>query len=311
MYFRNIIGQEFAKKYLTNSINNNKLSHAYMFEGIDGIGKKKLADELAKILLNSENIDNSPDYINIYPDGNSIKIAQIRKLQTDIIIKPHKDYKLYILNDAEKMTIEAQNALLKTLEEPPEYAIMILITSNKDALLDTIKSRCEILKFLPISLFDLKEYLIKTGVEEQRAQLLATFSRGSIKKALELSESAEFAVMRDDIQSYIQTILDRNIVEILEIPGQMDKYKSEIINILDMVINYFRDIMLLKEKVDKSMIINSDKITFVQNMGKKISYSQVSKIIDIIEETKKKIRSNCNFNISIQVMALNIYEVIK
>lgn len=311
MYFRNIIGQEFAKKYLTNSINNNKLSHAYMFEGIDGIGKKKLADELSKILLNSENIDNSPDYINIYPDGNSIKIAQIRKLQTDIIIKPHKDYKLYILNDAEKMTIEAQNALLKTLEEPPEYAIMILITSNKDALLDTIKSRCEILKFLPISLFDLKEYLIKTGVEEQRAQLLATFSRGSIKKALELSESAEFAVMRDDIQSYIQTILDRNIVEILEIPGQIDKYKSEIINILDMVINYFRDIMLLKEKVDKSMIINSDKITFVQNMGKKISYSQVSKIIDIIEETKKKIRSNCNFNISIQVMALNIYEVIK
>lgn len=311
MYFRNIIGQEFAKKYLTNSINNNKLSHAYMFEGIDGIGKKKLADELCKILLNSENIDNSPDYINIYPDGNSIKIAQIRKLQTDIIIKPHKDYKLYILNDAEKMTIEAQNALLKTLEEPPEYAIMILITSNKDALLDTIKSRCEILKFLPISLFDLKEYLIKTGVEEQRAQLLATFSRGSIKKALELSESAEFAVMRDDIQSYIQTILDRNIVDILEIPGQMDKYKSEIINILDMVINYFRDIMLLKEKVDKSMIINSDKITFVQNMGKKISYSQVSKIIDIIEETKKKIRSNCNFNISIQVMALNIYEVIK
>ncbi|MPM94323.1 hypothetical protein SDC9_141469 [bioreactor metagenome] len=282
-----------------------------MFEGIDGIGKKKLADELSKILLNSENIDNSPDYINIYPDGNSIKIAQIRKLQTDIIIKPHKDYKLYILNDAEKMTIEAQNALLKTLEEPPEYAIMILITSNKDALLDTIKSRCEILKFLPISLFDLKEYLIKTGVEEQRAQLLATFSRGSIKKALELSESAEFAVMRDDIQSYIQTILDRNIVEILEIPSQMDKYKPEIINILDMVINYFRDIMLLKEKVDKSMIINSDKITFVQNMGKKISYSQVSKIIDIIEETKKKIRSNCNFNISIQVMALNIYEVIK
>lgn len=311
MYFRNIIGQEFAKKYLTNSINNNKLSHAYMFEGIDGIGKKKLADELSKILLNSENIDNSPDYINIYPDGNSIKIAQIRKLQTDIIIKPHKDYKLYILNDAEKMTIEAQNALLKTLEEPPEYAIMILITSNKDTLLDTIKSRCEILKFLPISLFDLKEYLIKTGVEEQRAQLLATFSRGSIKKALELSESAEFAVMRDDIQSYIQTILDRNIVEILEIPSQMDKYKPEIINILDMVINYFRDIMLLKEKVDKSMIINSDKITFVQNMGKKISYSQVSKIIDIIEETKKKIRSNCNFNISIQVMALNIYEVIK
>jgi DNA polymerase-3 subunit delta' len=311
MYFENIIGQEFAKKYLTNSIRKNKINHAYMFEGIEGIGKKKFTGELSKILLNSENVDSSPDYINIYPDGSSIKIAQIRKLQTDIIIKPHKDYKIYIINDAEKMTIEAQNALLKTLEEPPGYGIMILITSNKEALLDTIKSRCEIIKFLPISLLDLKKYLIKNGIDEQRAQLLATFSRGSIEKALELSESAEFAIMREDIQSYIQTILDKNIIEILEIPNNMDKYKKEVISILDMMVNYFRDMMLLKEKVDKSMIINSDKIIFIQNMSKKITYSQVSKIIDIIEETKKKIKSNCNFNISIQVMALNIYEVIK
>jgi DNA polymerase-3 subunit delta' len=311
MYFENIIGQEFAKKYLTNSMKKNKINHAYMFEGIEGIGKKKFTEELSKILLNNENVDSSPDYINIYPDGSSIKIAQIRKLQTDIIIKPHKDYKIYIVNGAEKMTVEAQNALLKTLEEPPGYVIMILITSNKEALLDTIKSRCEIIKFLPISLLDLKNYLIKNGVDEQRAQLLATFSRGSIEKALELSESAEFAIMREDIQSYIQTILDKNIINILEIPNNMDKYKKEVISILDMMVNYFRDMMLLKEKVNKSMIINSDKITFIQNMSKKITYSQVSRIIDIIEETKRKIKSNCNFNISIQVMALNIYEVIK
>ena len=119
MYFEDIIGQEFAKKYLTNSINNNKISHAYMFEGIEGIGKKKLTEELAKLLLDISDVNNSPDYIEIKPDGNSIKIAQIRKLQTDIIIKPHKDYKIYVINDAHKMTVEGQNALLKTLEEPP------------------------------------------------------------------------------------------------------------------------------------------------------------------------------------------------
>lgn len=311
MYFENIIGQEFAKKYLTNSLRKNKINHAYMFEGIDGIGKKKFAGELAKILLNTENVDSSPDYININADGSSIKIAQIRKLQTDIIIKPHKEYKIYIINEAEKMTVEAQNALLKTLEEPPEYAIMILITSNKERLLDTIKSRCEIIKFLPIPLLDLKKYLIDKGIEEQRAQLLSVFSRGSIEKSLELSESADFAIMREDIQSYIQTILDKKIIDILEIPANMDKYKKEIISILDIFVNYFRDMMMLKENVDKSMIINADKIVFIQNMSKKITYSQVSKIIDIIEDTKTKIRSNCNFNISIQVMALNIYEVIK
>lgn len=311
MYFENIIGQEFAKKYLTNSLRKNKINHAYMFEGIDGIGKKKFAGELSKILLNTENVDSSPDYININADGSSIKIAQIRKLQTDIIIKPHKKYKIYIINEAEKMTVEAQNALLKTLEEPPEYAIMFLITSNKERLLDTIKSRCEIIKFLPISLLDLKKYLIDKGIEEKRAQLLSVFSRGSIEKALELSESADFSVMREDVQSYIQTILDKKIIDILEIPSNMDKYKKEIIGVLDSFVNYFRDMMILKESVDRSMIINADKIVFIQNMSKKITYSQVSKIIDIIEDTKTKIRSNCNFNISIQVMALNIYEVIK
>jgi DNA polymerase-3 subunit delta' len=282
-----------------------------MFEGMDGVGKTKFANELSKILLNTSNVNNSPDYININPEGSSIKIAQIRNLQSDILIKPHSDYKIYIINQAEKMTVEAQNALLKTLEEPPKYAMIILITNNKESLLDTIKSRCELIKFLPISQIQLKKYLIEKGIEEEKAQLLATFSRGSIQKAIELSESAEFITLREDIQNYIQIILDKNIIEILEIPSHIDKYKEEIINLLDMMINYFRDIMMLKEGIDYNMMINVDKITFLQNMSKKISYSQVSKIIDIIEEAKKKIKSNCNFNMSIQVMALNIYEVIK
>jgi hypothetical protein len=101
------------------------------------------------------------------------------------------------------------------------------------------------------------------------------------------------------------------MVDILDIPGKMEQYKSDIITVLDMMINYFRDIMICKEHVDRSMIINADKILFIQNMSHKITYSQVSKIIDIIEDTKIKIKGNCNFNVSIQVMSLNIYEVIK
>lgn len=311
MYFENIIGQNFAKKYLTNSIKKNKLNNAYMFEGIDGIGKKKFADELSKLLLGYENLENSPDYVLIKPDGNSIKIAQIRNLQSDIVVRPHKEYKIYVINNAEKMTVEAQNALLKTLEEPPNYAIIILVTNNKESLLETIKSRCDIIKFSPIPMEDLKSYLINTGIEEERAQLLTTFSRGSIENALNLSQSTEFSVMREDIQQYIQIMLDKNIVEILNIPNNMEKYRNQIINLLDIMINYFRDIILLKENVNKNMLINVDKLVFIQNMSGKISYSQLSKIIDIIEDAKSKIKSNCNFNISIQVMSLNIYEVIK
>jgi len=311
MYFENIIGQDFAKKYLTNSIKKNKLNNAYMFEVMNRIGKKKFADELSKLLLDYENLENSPDYVLIKPDGNSIKIAQIRNLQSDIVIRPHKDYKIYIINNAEKMTVEAQNALLKTLEEPPNYAIIILVTNNKESLLETIKSRCDIIKFSPIPIEDLKRYLINTGIEEERAQLLAIFSRGSIENALNLSQSSEFSMMREDIQQYIQIMLDKNIVEILNIPNNMEKYRGKIIALLDMMINYFRDIILLKENVNKNMLINVDKLVFIQNMSGKISYSQLSKIIDIIEDAKSKIKSNCNFNISIQVMSLNIYEVIK
>ena len=311
MYFEKIRGQRFAKKYLSNSIKSNMISHAYMFEGPNGIGKNTMARELAAILLEMENLFNSPDYIEIKPDGNSIKIAQIRKLQSDILVKPYKSYKIYVIDEAQKMTVEAQNALLKTLEEPPKYAIIILITNNKESLLDTIKSRCEIIKFTPIPMQEVASYLTVNGIDSKRASLLANFSRGSMKKAIELSESEEFHLMREEVQKYVETFLNGNLIEIMDIQSSIEKYKDQITNILDLLINYFRDIMMVKENVDNSMIINLDRLIFVKNMSNKTTYSQLSKIIDIIEETKNKLRSNCNFNISIQVMTLNIYEVIK
>lgn len=311
MYFEKIKGQNFAKKYLSNSIKSNMISHAYMFEGPNGVGKNTMARELAAILLEMENLFNSPDYIEIKPDGNSIKIAQIRKLQSDILVKPYKSYKIYVIDEAQKMTVEAQNALLKTLEEPPKYAIIILITDNKESLLDTIKSRCEIIKFTPIPMREVANYLTMSGVDEKRASLLANFSRGSMKKAIELSESEDFHLMREEVQKYVETFLGGNLIEIMDIQSSIEKYKDQITNVLDLMINYFRDIMMVKENVDNSMIINLDRLVFIKKMSNKTTYSQLSKIIDIIEETKNKLRSNCNFNISIQVMTLNIYEVIK
>ena len=311
MYFEKIRGQRFAKKYLSNSIKSNMISHAYMFEGPSGVGKNTMARELAATLLDMENLFNSPDYIEITPDGNSIKIAQIRKLQSDILVKPYKSYKIYVIDEAQRMTVEAQNALLKTLEEPPKYAIIILITNNKESLLDTIKSRCEIIKFTPIPLVEVADYLTQTGVDKNRASLLANFSRGSMQKAIELSESEDFHIMRDEVQKYVETFLTGSMLDIMDIQSSIEKYKDNITNVLDLLVNYFRDIMMVKENVDSSMIINLDRLVFIKNMSTKITYSQLSKIIDIIEETKNKLRSNCNFNISIQVMTLNIYEVIK
>lgn len=175
--FEKILGNEHIKEQLRKSIKNNQVSHSYLFIGIDGIGKKLLATEFAKAMqcLNEDkycNIcksciefdsNNNPDFLYIEPDGNSIKIEQIRDMQKRIQEKPIiSDKKVYIIDNADKMTVEAQNSLLKTLEEPPEYATIILIGSNENAFLTTIKSRCMILHFNPIEDEKMLQYLQET-----------------------------------------------------------------------------------------------------------------------------------------------------
>ena len=155
--FENIIGNESIKNTLEKSIKTNQITHSYLMIGIPGIGKKLLAKEYAKIILSSNDIINNPDFLCIEPDGNSIKIDQIRNLQKEIQEKPIiSNKKVYIIDDADLMTKEAQNCLLKTLEEPPKFAVIILIGSNENAFLPTIKSRCMILHFNRLSDSEIK-----------------------------------------------------------------------------------------------------------------------------------------------------------
>ena len=172
--FEKIIGNDIIKEQLKKSINNNQISHSYLFVGIEGIGKKMLATELAKAILclndnkycnNCKSCvefdgNNNPDFLYIEPDGNSLKIEQIREMQKKAQEKPIiSNKKVYIIDNADKMTVEAQNSLLKTLEEPPEFVTIILIGSNENAFLTTIKSRCMIIRFNSVDNKTMTEYL--------------------------------------------------------------------------------------------------------------------------------------------------------
>ena len=252
------------------------VSHAYMFEGPSGVGKNTMARELAATLLEMENLFNSPDYIEITPDGNSIKIAQIRKLQSDILVKPYKSYKIYVIDEAQKMTVEAQNALLKTLEEPPKYAIIILITNNKESLLDTIKSRCEIIKFTPIPLVEVADYLTQIGVDKNRASLLANFSRGSMQKAIELSESEDFHIMRDEVQKYVETFLTGSMLDIMDIQNSIEKYKDNI------VFPYSKILSKIKED-EKMSFIDRCRIAFDKDINFSNSFFQLAYILHVFK----------------------------
>ena len=207
MSFEGIIGNDKIKNELQEVLYTGNISHSYLFIGQEGIGKKKIAEEFAKMILClSEdkkpcntcsacikfNTCNNPDFIEVEPDGNSLKIAQIRSMQEKIYEKPIvSNKKVIIINDSDKMTEEAQNSLLKTLEEPPEYIVIILITANENKLLNTIKSRCLKISFNTIDQKQMLEYITKNQIMSNPSKNILNMCGGSIGKLQKINESIE------------------------------------------------------------------------------------------------------------------------
>ena len=248
--FETIIGNEQMKQLLVNSVMNNNISHSYMFVGNEGIGKKLIAKEFAKMILcMNENkycgncksciefdSDNNPDFKSIYPDGNSLKIEQIRELQKKVSEKPIiSNRKVYIIDDSDKMTVEAQNCLLKTLEEPPQFVTIILVGTNENAFLSTIKSRCNVLHFKPLSNQELSKYLKINYNIDINSQIMIQSFQGSIGKALELKDKQEDY---KKIEQIIYNLENKDKIDILNMSDTVFKSKDEKYQILDYINNH-------------------------------------------------------------------------
>lgn len=280
--FENIIGNEPIKKMLEQAILNDKISHSYMFLGISGIGKRLIAREFAIKILKVEDTENIPDLLYIEPDGNSIKIEQIREMQKRVQEKPiGASRKVYIIDDADKMTKEAQNCLLKTLEEPPEFATIILIGTNDNAFLATIKSRCMILHFNKIDDEQLKEYLQKKYNIENITQNMLEMYQGSIGKAIDLKDKEN---IYQELENVIKKINTKDLIEITKAAEILYKEKDEIYEMLDYI-----NILLLKKTKEDYIYTNC---------------------IQIVENTKKRLKQNANYDMSIDNMLFNICEQI-
>lgn len=278
--FSDIIGNDKLKKELIHSVEINKTSHSYLFIGTEGIGKKLIAEEFAKMLLAVKDTENSPDFSIIEPDGNSIKIEQIREFQKKVSEKPIiSNKKVYIINDSDKMTVEAQNCLLKTLEEPPEFVTIILIGSNENSFLSTIKSRCMILHFEKISDEQIQKYLQDNHQTEINSKIMLEACQGSIGKALEIKDKQEL---------YQNT---EQVVKSLE-----RKDKIDILNMSDFI---------YKSKDDKLEILNYMNVLFI-NLAK--INSKYADCIAIVEETKRRLQSNANYDMCIDNLLLSLWE---
>lgn len=295
MEFENIIGNTEVKDYLLNSINQNNILHSYLFLGTEGIGKLATAKAFAKKILCEEKSEtncncksclcfdgrNHPDFFIINEEGETIKIEQIRTLTEKVIEKPIvSSKKVYIINDFEKMTKEAQNCLLKTLEEPPNFAVIILISSNENLILNTIKSRCMSIKFKNIPDEILKEYaIINLEYSDISENLLKSFD-GSIGKAIKLKNNKEKYLLIDEL---INNLSKKDIVDIM-LDAKILYDKENIHDILDYII-----------------------VCLYSNSKLNIKYIDCIKYVN---KVTNRLKSNSNFDMCIDTMLFDMWEEI-
>ena len=332
MYFEKIRGQRFAKKYLSNSIKSNMISHAYMFEGPSGVGKNTMARELAATLLDMENLFNSPDYIEITPDGNSIKIAQIRKLQSDILVKPYKSYKIYVIDEAQKMTVEAQNALLKTLEEPPAHVVFILATTEPHKILPTIISRCQRFDFTKLSMLDIVNRMKKVITEEhyqcddEALEMIAKLADGGMRDALSILEQClafndQHLTIQDVNQIYgivslenkidfIKILLSKDMKKSLSMLEEMKMNGIDIKRLTLDLVDILKDIVIYRNTQDESILFVLSKF-YLDMIVPYITCEEALTFIDILMEASEKYSKVINPSIYFELAILKICNQIK
>ena len=296
MNFNELIGNEKIKQNLIKILNNQNISHSYMFIGTKGIGKKLFAKEFAKgILCTSDEIkpcgscksclefknNNNPDYyeINLKEDENSIKIDDIRQMQKKVQELPIvSDRKVYIIDDSELMTTEAQNCLLKTLDEPPNFVTIILIVSNENKILTTIKSRCLKIYFNNLTNEELLKYINDNLNSSEFSNNMIEACGGSIGKTKQIFENKEIYAELDNIFNSVENYKLTDVMSKLDI---LYKSKNEIQDILE----YLNTIFIKKARQD-------------------IKYIHY---IKYVEETKRNILSNCNYDMSIDNLLFKIF----
>lgn len=325
--FKDVVGHNEIINYIRNAVTENKVSHAYILNGERGSGKKMLATLFAETLLCEKGgpdpcnechsciqIDsgNHPDVIKVQHEKPSvISVDDIRKQVNDtVLIRPYQGaYKVYIINDADLMTQQAQNALLKTLEEPPKYVVFLLLTENADLLLPTITSRCIMLKLRNIRDTLIRKYLMeKLEVPDYKADMCTAFAQGNLGRAIMLANSDHFNEIREEAVQLLKYINDMEISEIVQAIKRITIYKLEINDYLDIIMIWYRDILIYKATKDVDTVVFKDQLKYIKERAKKSSYEGIELIIESLDKAKQRLKANVNFDLVMELLFLTIKE---
>lgn len=327
--FEDIYGQEQIVEHFQKAIEMKKISHAYIINGERSSGKEFIAGVFAATLLCEKGglnpcgechsckqaaSGNHPDIIKVtHEKPNTIGVDDIRNgINNDIIIKPYNEssqYKIYIINEAEKMTVQAQNALLKTLEEPPAYAVILLLTSNLEVMLPTILSRCVVLNMKPVPDELVKKYLMtKVHIPDYKADVCTAFARGNLGKAKALAVSEEFDNIKTEAVNLLKYIREMDITDIVSAIKKISEYKIDINDYLDIISVWYRDVLLFKATNDANHLIFKDEIQYIRKVADQSAYEGIEIIIDALEKAKARLRANVNFDLTMELLLLTIKE---
>ena len=324
--FKDVVGHKDIINYIRNAVREDKVSHAYILNGERGAGKKMLANLFATLLCEKGGPDpcnechscrqaesgNHPDIIKVtHEKPNSISVDDIREqVNNTIMIKPYQGpYKVYIIPQADMMTPQAQNALLKTIEEPPEYAVIMLLTENADTLLPTINSRCVMLKLRNIKDTLIKKYLMETmQVPDYKADMCTAFAQGNMGRAIMLANSEHFNEIRDEAVQLLKYINEMELSEIVQAVSRITAYKLEINDYLDIIMIWYRDVLLYKATKDMDKVVFKDQIKYIKERAKRSSYEGIELIIESLEKAKARLKANVNFDLVMELLFLTIKE---
>ena len=325
--FRDIIGQEQIKEHLLNAISAKKVSHAYIINGEKSSGKEFIARVFAMALqcegegeepcqvchsCRQALSDNHPDIVRVtHEKPNTIGVDDIRgQVNNDVGLKPYSGpYKVYIIGEAEKMTAQAQNAILKTLEEPPQYAVIILLTSNVNSLLPTILSRCVVLNMKPVADELVKKYLMEQlKVPDYKAEICVAFARGNVGKAKALASSEDFENVKAEALSLLKYIHEMDLSEVIAAVKKIMEYKLEINDYLDICSIWYRDVLLFKATHDMNHLVFREETQALRRTAQHSSYEGIETILKALENAKRRLDANVNFELTMELLILTIQE---
>ena len=325
--FKDIIGHEKIIHHFQTAIKRSQISHAYILEGEAGSGKKTLARAFAQALQCEEGKEeactlchscmmaesgNHPDIIWVtHEKPNTISVADIRsQINGDIGIRPYSGrYKVYIVDQAEKMNEQAQNALLKTIEEPPAYAVILLLASQTGAFLPTILSRCITLSLKPVKEERIRDYILKnTNLTSEEADFCAGYSMGNLGKAMELATNEARIEMKKDCTRLLSRIHQMEIYEIIGSLKELSKYKEDIMDLLDMMLVWFHDILIIKTTKNSERTVFKDEYGIMNQLADHMNYEGIQNILCAFDKAKIRLRANVNFDVTMELLLLLIKE---